>query len=100
MGPRFSAEDSVFVLDADDVDRVDVQEVGGAPVRRQIGLRDLESNARGIRMTPPAVVHRDDEAVELGKFAVNRVAQIGRERCDAALAWGMCAEQRDLPDTS
>ena len=39
-----SAEDSELVLDRDDVHVAGVQEVGGAPVRTQILLLNLEAN--------------------------------------------------------
>ena len=52
VAPGLSAEDSVLVLDRDDVDRVDVQEVRGAAVRRELALGDLEPNARRVCVAP------------------------------------------------
>jgi len=45
---------SVLVLERQDVDSVDVQEVGGAPVRDQVRLGDLELDARGYTWRRPA----------------------------------------------
>ena len=96
--PGLSTEDAVLVLDADDIDRVDVQEVGGPPVRRHLALRDLEANAGRVGVTPAGIVHREDEALDLGMGRGDRAAQIRGERGDPALARQVVAEHRDLPD--
>ena len=58
-----------------DVDGVDVQEVGGASVRREVALGDLEAHARRVRVLATGVVHREDEGVELRHLALDRVAR-------------------------
>ena len=45
-----AAEDAVLVLHGHDVDRVDVEEVGGAPVGGDVALGDLEADPRRIRV--------------------------------------------------
>jgi hypothetical protein len=44
---------------------------------------------------PPAVVHRQYEAGEIGEFGGDRIAQIRRERRDPALARRVITENRD-----
>ena len=53
VAARLAAEDPVLVLHADDVDGVDVQEVGGAAVGREVALGDLEANARRVGVPCP-----------------------------------------------
>ena len=95
-----AAEDAVLVLHAHDVDGVDVQEVRGAPVRREVALGDLEANARGIGVALPASFIASTKQSSSGTSAAMRVAQIGRERGDAALARQVIAEHRDLANHS
>ena len=60
VAARLASEDPVLVLQADDVDRADVQEVGGAAVGRHVTLVEREANAWGIGVPVPRVVHRKD----------------------------------------
>src|SRR5882762_10257702 len=46
-------------------------------------------------MTPPCVIHREHETLDLGARTGARVREIGRERRDAALAREMIPEHRD-----
>ena len=98
MGTGLAAEDAVLVLHADDVDRVDVQKIGGAAVRGEVGLVDLETHPIRIGVAASDVVHRDDEAIEIGTRLADGVSEVGRERGDAALPRRVVAEQGDLPD--
>lgn len=98
VAPGLSTEDSVLVLDRDDVDRVDVQEVRGAAVRRDLALGDLEPNARRVCVAPTGIVHREDEALDLRVRAGDGAAQIRRERRNSALTRQVIAEHRDLSD--
>jgi hypothetical protein len=96
MAAGLAAEDSVLVLHAQDVDGIDVQEVRGTAVRRDVALADLEANPGRVCVTLARVVHRQREAVELGVLGGDRVAEIGRERSDSALPRQVIAEHRDL----
>jgi len=91
-----AAEDSVLMLHTHDVDGVDVQEVRSAAVRCDVALADLEADPCRVCVTLSSVVHCKREAVELGKLGGDGVAEIGRERGDAALARQVIAEHRDL----
>jgi hypothetical protein len=93
-----AAEDAELVLHRDDVDAVDVQVVGGPPVRRRIGLADLEADARGVAVALARVVHRDDEAVDRRRRVEERAGEVRRERGDAALSRQVIAEHADAPD--
>ena len=100
VAARLAAEDAVLVLHAHDVDGVDVQEVRRAPVRRDVALGDLEANPRRVRVTLAGVVHREHEAVDRGELGRDRVAEIGREGGDPALARQVVAEHRDSAQRS
>ena len=54
MSARLAAKNSVLVLHRHHVDVIDVQEVGRAPIRREVALRDLEANSRRIGVLPSA----------------------------------------------
>jgi len=73
VGARLATVDPVFVLHGQDVDRVDVEKVGGAPVRSNVAFGDFEPYARRIGVATTAVVHREDEAVDISEFAGNRL---------------------------
>ncbi len=100
VAPGLAAEDAVLVLHAHHVDRVDVQEIRGTPVRRDVAFGDLEAHPRRIRVTLAGVVHREHEAIERGELGRDRVTQIGREGGDPALARHVVAEHGDSAQRS
>jgi hypothetical protein len=97
---RLAAEDPVLVLHAHHVDAVDVQEIRRATVGRHVVLGYLEANARRVRVAPTGVVHRQHEAVQRRALERDRVAQVGRERGDAAVTRHVIAEHRDRANGS
>jgi hypothetical protein len=74
------------MLNRDNVHVARVQEVGGAPVRFQILLLNLEANHVRIPIAPLDVIDRHREAVALGLVRRHRPEQIGCKRGNAALA--------------
>jgi hypothetical protein len=44
VAPGFASEDSIFMLQAHQIDIARIQKVGGRSVGRDIALADLESN--------------------------------------------------------
>ena len=72
-----SAEDSELVLDRDNVHVAGVQEVGGAPVRIQILLLNLEANDVRILIAALDVIDRHREASASGMPRRHRL-QAGR----------------------
>jgi hypothetical protein len=95
---RLGAEDSVLVLDGNDVDGLDVEKIGSPSVRGDVTFGDLETDARWVRVLCADVVHREDEAVELRHLAFDGVAEIRGERCDPAMSRQVIAEHRDGVD--
>ncbi len=93
-----AAEDPVLVLHRQHVHLVDVQKIGRAAIRAQIPFADFESDARRIRVTSAGVVHGDDESVRAGQLFDQRIGQMRRERCDAAMARQMIPEGGETPD--
>jgi hypothetical protein len=89
------AEDSELVLDRDNVHVAGVQEVGGAPVRIQVLLLNLEANDVRIPVAPFDVVDRHHEAPALGMPCCHRAKQVGGKRGDAAFARKIVAEKRN-----
>ena len=98
MTAGLSAEDPVLVLHGDHVDGVHVEEIGRARVRAVVAVGELEADALRIIVLVPPVVHGQHEAVEIGARGGDRIAQIGGECGDAALARQVIAEQRNAPD--
>ena len=84
--------------DREHVHVVHVQKVGGATIRIEIGLRDLEAHARGIGVPAAGIVHRHDEAVEAGKLGGERVREVRGEGGDAALPRHVIAKHGDGAD--
>jgi hypothetical protein len=79
---------------------VDVEKVGRSPVRYQITFGDLEAHPRRVHVVLARVVHREDDTLEILEFANERVAQVGGEGRDAALARHIIAEHPHLADRS
>ena len=92
VGAGLAAEDSVLVLHGQHVDVIDVQEVGGAPIRAEVALGDLEPDARRIAVPSAGIVHRQHERVDVRQRCRQRIGEVRRERGDAALARQVIAE--------
>ena len=92
------ADDAILELQADQVHTVDIQEVGGAPIRLKIFLRQFKSNARWIRVAVFDVVHRHGNASRVTVFGGNGLAQIGGKRRYAALARQVISNKRNPAD--
>ena len=90
-----TAEDSVFVLQADRVDTLGVEECRGATIVVDILLADLEPNARRIVIIAPGVGHRDDRGLEVGTSRRDRLMQIVGEGGDSAAARKLVADEGD-----
>src|ERR1043166_687942 len=72
----------------------------GRKGRGGVVVGELETDARRIGVLVPAVVHGQDEAVEIGADAGDGVAQVGGERGDAALARQVIAENGDAANAA
>ncbi len=98
MAAGGTAEDAVLVLEADDVGVAEVEEVGGAEIRIELLLLDLEPDLRRVVVPFREVVDRDHEAVGAGELGGRGGAEVVRESGDPALAREIVADERDLPD--
>src|SRR5580692_7624750 len=90
-----ATKDSIFVLQANQIDVAEVQEVRGLPVGSQIIFRQLESHSRGIRITLFGVVDRKGQQLCRAIFCVYCVAQIRRERRNPASPRKIIPHDRD-----
>ncbi len=93
-----TAEDAVFVLEADDVGIGEIEEVGRSQVRVDLLLLDLEPHLRRVVVTLGQIVDRDDETIGPRILGGDRRTQIIREGRDAAFSWQIIADERDLLD--
>ncbi len=91
-GPPVDAE---FVLDAEDIGIVKVQEVGGAPVGIQILLVQFEAHAGRVVVGFDAVVHGPGVALRVGRGGGHRLAEVMREGGDAAEPREIAAQEGD-----
>ena len=85
VAPIRTAKNAELVLQADDVDLVDVQEIGRLGVGRQVVLAKLEADPGRILIALRPVVHRDGKTSCLGKLSGQRFAQVGGEGGNPAL---------------
>src|ERR1039457_1554190 len=89
------AENSELVLHRYNVHVAGVQEVGGAPVRLQVLLFNLEADGVRIPVAPPDVIDRHRKAMAFGMPRGHRPKQVGCKRGDAAFARQVVAEKCD-----
>src|ERR1700720_771670 len=90
------AEYAELVLQTDNVHVADVKEVRGTQIGRQVLLLNLEANHFRVLIAARNVVDRNCETLALGMCAGDRGKQVGRKRSNAALAWQVVANKRDL----
>src|SRR5690349_6899225 len=100
MRPSLAAEDAVLMLNRQYVHLIDVEKVGGAAIRAQVGVADLESDTGWIRMTPAGVVHGEHERVGLPQFCNQRIREVRRKGGNPALAGQMIPESREPSDVT
>ena len=91
-----AAEDSVFVLEADDIGVGEIEKIGRAQVRVDLLLFDFEPHLRRIVVARRDVVDRNDEAVRPGILGRDRGAKVVGERRDAALPRQIVADECDF----
>ena len=68
MAAGAPAEDAIFELQADQIDAVDIQEIGGAPIGLEIFLGQFEAHTRGIGIAILDVVDRHGDAGRVAVF--------------------------------
>src|ERR1700687_6337979 len=80
-----AAEDSIFVLQAHDIDIAEIQKVGGSRVGIQVVFSQLESYLRGIAVSCFGIVDWQGQQIDSAIFRTESGAQVGCERSDATL---------------
>jgi hypothetical protein len=80
------AENPELVLDGDNIHPAEVQIIGGAPVRSQILLLNLEAHGVRIPIASRNVIDRHREAPVLGMQRRHGPKQVGCKRGNAAFA--------------
>ncbi len=87
--------DAELVLDADDVDLVDVEEVGGELIVAHAAVADLEAHLVGVAIAFRPVGHGHGEAIAPRSLGRDRAQEVSRERRDAAPTRHVIPDDRD-----
>jgi hypothetical protein len=85
VGAGWSAENSVLVLQAHQIDIAKIQEICSLPIRSQVSFAQLESHSRRVTVALFCVVDRQREQLCGTEFSVNCVTQVCRECRDTTL---------------
>ena len=91
----FPAEDSILVLEANDVEALLVQEFGGLNILADRFVVDLEENCRRILISVARVRHGDDPGLQLRAIERDRSMKIMGKGRDAAATGQMIADERN-----
>ena len=91
-----AAEDSVFVLKADDIGVGEIEKIGSPQVRVDLLLFDFEPHFGRIVVTGRDVVDRHDEAVRPGILGRDRGAKVVSEGRDSAFPRQIVADECDF----
>jgi hypothetical protein len=87
-----------FVLHAKDVHVGEIDEISGADVGGDIGLRYFEANFGRVRGGARVIGNSDDRKAALGMGGRHGVAEVAGESGDAALAGRVVPEEGDFVD--
>lgn len=98
MAAGLSPEDAVFVLEADDVHVVEVQEVGGGLVGVQVLLLDLEADPLRVPVALLDIGYGDGEALDPGVDGREGFADIVSKGGYPALPGEVVADEGDFFD--
>src|ERR1035438_464955 len=93
-----AAENAELVLQADDVHVVDVEEVRGTQIGRQVLLLNLEANHFRVPVATRNVVDRHGHALTLRMRSRDGRKQVRREGGNAALSGQVIADKSNLVD--
>ena len=98
MAAGLAAENSEFVLQANDVEPARVQEVRGADIFLDVAVPDLEDDRGGIVIALAVVGHRDDAGLEVRACNGYRLMQVSGEGGDTASARQRIADEGDAAE--
>src|SRR5207248_7054726 len=92
-----SSKDSIFVLQANQIDTSEIQKVGGLPVGSYVIFRQFEPHSGRIGVTLFSIVNRECQQFRRTVFRMEGVAQICSERRDATVPRKVVSHDRDSP---
>src|SRR5450432_3641935 len=90
-----SAKNAVFVLQADHVHIVEIEELCRSFIRTQIVLRKRPSNPRWIRIAFICIVHRERQQSGTSVLRGNCTAQVRGESGYSTLTWEIVSDHGD-----
>ncbi len=95
MSAGLAAENSVFVLKANDVEARIVQKLGSLNILADRFVVDLEAHSRRIVIGAAGVRHGDDAGLEIRASCRDRAMKIMGKGRDSAAARKMIADERN-----
>src|ERR671930_1210263 len=92
------AENAILELQAHEIYIIDIQEVGGATIRIDILLGELESDPGWVSVAAFHVVNRHGDARCVAVFGGDGLTQVGGKRGNTALARQVVSDKRNTAD--
>jgi len=87
MAASRATENSVLVLQANQINFAEIQKIRGLAVRGYLAFGQLEPHSLGIPIAFFRIVHRQRQKLRRSKFRADRVTQIGGKCRNPALSW-------------
>src|SRR3989442_12252037 len=86
MAAGTATKNSIFVLQAHDIDIAKIQKVRSPPVRSQVIFGQLESYPRGVAVSCFRIVNWQCQQINRTVFRTKSPTQVGCERSDSTLS--------------
>src|SRR6267378_4537482 len=90
-----ATKNSIFVLQAHDIDIAEIQKVRSPPVRSQVIFGQLESYPRGVAVSCFRIVNWQCQQINRTVFRTKSPTQVGCERSDSTLSWKIVPNDGD-----
>jgi hypothetical protein len=95
MAPRFSPENSVFELKTYEVNIINIEKIGCAPIGMNVFFRDFKAYTHRVVITAFDIVDGQRDARCLIVCRRNCLTKICRKRSNAALSGEIIPNKRD-----
>src|SRR5712664_3786051 len=95
MAAGTATKNSIFVLQAQDIDIAKIQKVRSPPVRSQVIFGQLESYPRGVAVSCFRIVNWQCQQINRTVFRTKSPTQVGCERSDSTLSWKIVPNDGD-----
>ena len=95
MAARAAAVDAVFMLQADQIVAIEIEEIGRPLIGGDVFLRQFQAHLLWIVVTRIRIVDGNGKQASFSVFGRERGAQIGRECGNAALARQIVSDKCD-----